>query len=180
MHTLYELRDDQIQLILMALPLLEAQQEENANLSAGRDTKKAYQDLADGAHNLVALLLAMQERNTKLVSVGIDPNESKLYEARGSYVPQNVDIPRSLPLSPAELAAFSSAIAAIVRHMVANATKRPKMTTLVEEFAEAVLSARGKHEDPLTLELVQIASVCGNLLWQIETGVDVANLRTQQ
>ncbi len=51
-----------------------------------------------------------------------------------------------------------------------NAHKRPAMTTLVEEFSEATLSARGKHEDPLELELMQIASVCVNLISQIRLG----------
>jgi hypothetical protein len=62
-----------------------------------------------------------------------------------------------------------------------HAYKRPKMTTLTEEFAEAVLASRGKHDDPLRLELMQIMTVCANLVWQIDLyGEDeVSNLRTR-
>ena len=65
---------------------------------------------------------------------------------------------------------------------VDNAGRKPKMTTLVEEFAEAVLVARGKHDDPLELELKQIASICVNMLWQIKLYGDeaVTNLRTER
>lgn len=90
------------------------------------------------------------------------------------------DVPYPVALSPEELHSYSHAVTAILRNMVANATKRPKMTTLMEEVAEAILASRGKHDDPLSLELTQIAGVCGNMLWQIEMGVDVANLRTQR
>ncbi len=69
-----------------------------------------------------------------------------------------------------------------VRQMaVDNRFKRPKMTTLVEEFSEAVLAARGKHDDPLELELLQIASVCVNLIWQLRVygEEEVSNLHTK-
>ena len=66
-----------------------------------------------------------------------------------------------------------------VREMaVANARKRPKATTLLEEFAEFVLSLRGKHDDPPELELKQIASVAINLLWQIQMGTDINDFVT--
>ncbi len=64
--------------------------------------------------------------------------------------------------SPAELAVLSNA--------ADNSHKHPAMTTLIEEFAEAVLAARGKHEHPLRLELVQIAGICINLIRQIDAG----------
>lgn len=54
--------------------------------------------------------------------------------------------------------------------------KSPKMTTLIEEFAEAVLVARGKHDDPLRLELGQIASICIGMIVRIDAGIDVANI----
>jgi hypothetical protein len=91
----------------------------------------------------------------------------------------SVDLPE---LSRHEATAFLH-VAGEVREMAAdNAYKRPKMTTLVEEFAEAVLAARGKHDDPLKLELQQIASICINLLWQMEVHGEesIANLRTQR
>lgn len=61
-----------------------------------------------------------------------------------------------------------------------HAHKRPAMTTLVEEMAEAVLAARGKHDDPLELELMQVASVAVNLIAQLRMGREghVRNLRT--
>src|SRR4030042_2236405 len=48
--------------------------------------------------------------------------------------------------------------------------KHPALSTLFEEFAEAILAARGKHEHPLRLELVQIAGICINLIRQIDSG----------
>lgn len=90
------------------------------------------------------------------------------------------DVPYPVNLSPEELVAYSDAVAAIVHNMAEHATKRPKMTTLMEEVAEAILASRGKHDDPLELELTQIAGICGNMLWQIATGADVCNLRTQR
>ncbi len=70
-----------------------------------------------------------------------------------------------------------------VRHIAQdNAFKRPKMTTLTEEFSEAVLASRGKHDDPLRLELMQIMTVCANMIWQIDLYGEemVANLRTKR
>lgn len=59
-----------------------------------------------------------------------------------------------------------------------NAHKRPKMTTLLEEFSELVLSLRGKHDDPPELELKQVAAVAINLLWQLRMGHDINNIVT--
>jgi hypothetical protein len=85
-------------------------------------------------------------------------------------------------ITAAETKAFVDVALAVRMMAMDNILKRPKMTTLVEEFAEAVLSARGKHDDPLELELMQIASVCINLLWQIKLygPESVANLRTER
>lgn len=85
-----------------------------------------------------------------------------------------------MELTTDEVYALEQAATDVVLMAREHASKRPKMTTLVEEHAEAVLAARGKHDDPLELELLQIASVCVNLVWQIRTGVDVANLRTER
>lgn len=51
-----------------------------------------------------------------------------------------------------------------------NKSKRPNIRALSEEFAEAILAERGKHEHPLRLELVQIAGVCINMIRQIDAG----------
>lgn len=60
------------------------------------------------------------------------------------------------------------AILDVIRTANEHRAKKPNMRTLTEEFAEAVLSARGKHEHPLRLELVQIASIAINILRQID------------
>lgn len=85
------------------------------------------------------------------------------------------------PLTASEQAVLVNVADKVVAMAQKEAWRRPKMTTLVEEFAEAVLASRGKHDDPLHLELMQIASVCINLLWQSEMYGDeeIANLRTR-
>ena len=92
----------------------------------------------------------------------------------------DADVAYPVELSEQELAAFSQAVTVVVKNMAANAAKRPKMTTLLEEVAEAILASRGKHEHPLELELAQIAGVCGNLIWQMACGADIANLQTRK
>lgn len=83
-------------------------------------------------------------------------------------------------LSDAEKEAFRLAVNRVVLEAQNNRHKRPKVTTILEEFAEMVLSFRGKHDDPPELELVQVASVCINVLWQLETGVEVNNIVTNR
>ena len=67
------------------------------------------------------------------------------------------------------------AVSDVIKNANDNAYKRPTMLTLIEEWAESVLSARDKHDDPLRLELVQIAGVCVNLIRRIDAG-DVISL----
>lgn len=55
-----------------------------------------------------------------------------------------------------------------------NAHKKPNMRTLFEEFCEAGLADRNKHEHPLRLELVQIAGVAINMIRRIDNGEDVS------
>lgn len=62
----------------------------------------------------------------------------------------------------------------VISNASANAHKKPNMRTLAEEFAEAVLADRGKHDDPLRLELIQIAGVCINMVRRIDNGEDVS------
>lgn len=88
--------------------------------------------------------------------------------------------PWPISLTVDEGIALSEAIREVSENAISNAAKRPKMTTLLEEVAEAILASRGKHDDPLELELTQIAGVCINLLWQMKMGVDVANLQTRK
>jgi hypothetical protein len=45
--------------------------------------------------------------------------------------------------------------------------RRPAMSTLIEEVAEAILAARGKHDHDLALEISQIGGICVNILWQL-------------
>lgn len=90
------------------------------------------------------------------------------------------DVDHPVGLSEKELEAFSQAVAVIVRNAADNAAKRPKMTTLMEEVAKAILASRGKHDDPLELEISQIGGLCINMLWQMATGADVANLKTRR
>ena len=65
---------------------------------------------------------------------------------------------------------FQQAVETIVANAKEHQHRRPAMTTLLEEFAEAVLAARGKHNDPLELEITQIGGTCINILWQLSTG----------
>lgn len=81
-------------------------------------------------------------------------------------------------LSDVEKEAFKRAVNRVVLEAQNNRHKRPKVTTILEEVAEMILSFRGKHDDPPDLELVHIASVCINVLWQLEMGLDVNNIVT--
>lgn len=63
---------------------------------------------------------------------------------------------------------FDPPIADVIQNANENQHKRPNMRTLSEEYAEAILAWRGKHEHPLRLELVQIAGVCINMIRQID------------
>lgn len=58
----------------------------------------------------------------------------------------------------------------VLENADANRHKKPNIRTLSEEYAEAILASRGKHEHPLRLELVQIAGVCINMIRQIDAG----------
>ncbi len=66
--------------------------------------------------------------------------------------------------------AFNRAFLDIKQNALEHSSKKPAMTTLIEEVAEAVLSARGKHNDPLELEITQIGGVCINILAQLYAG----------
>ncbi len=76
---------------------------------------------------------------------------------------------------------FTLAIATIIRDAREQKHKRPAMSTLLEEMAEAILSSRGKHDDYLTLEITQIGGVCINILWQLYAGQEkhVCNIGTR-
>ncbi len=73
-------------------------------------------------------------------------------------------------LSRLEKKMFRRAVRVVTDTAAENAELRPAMSTLLEEVAEAILAARGKHDDPLELEIEQIASVCINILWQLYRG----------
>ncbi len=62
------------------------------------------------------------------------------------------------------------AAANIVDNALEYCHRRPAMSTLLEEMAEAILASRGKHDGPLTLEIVQVGGICINILWQIYSG----------
>ena len=81
-------------------------------------------------------------------------------------------------LSFTEIQAFEEAVNKVSNEALRNRHKRPKATTILEEFSEMILAFRGKHDDPPELELVQIASACINVLWQLEVGIDVNNIVT--
>lgn len=70
-------------------------------------------------------------------------------------------------LSKSEEERFEWAIEAIVTNAREHKEKRPAMTTLIEEMAEAILVCRGKHDDSLELEIVQMGGICINILWQL-------------
>ena len=65
---------------------------------------------------------------------------------------------------------FYRASAEINANASENRHKKPAFSTLLEEFAELVLSLRGKHDDPPELEIKQIGGICINLLAQIYDG----------
>ncbi len=65
---------------------------------------------------------------------------------------------------------FEQAVQDVLRNAEDNYHKRPNIRTLSEEFAEAILAERGKHEHPLRLELVQLAGICINMIRQIDNG----------
>lgn len=62
--------------------------------------------------------------------------------------------------------AFQKALRDVKSNAEENAFKHPKFTTLLEEFAELVLSLRAKHDHPPELELVQMGGIIINLLSQ--------------
>ena len=72
-------------------------------------------------------------------------------------------------LTTLEKKMFQRAVKEITNNASDQAEKRPAMTTLIEEVAEAILSARGKHDDFLETEIVQIGGICINILWQLNT-----------
>lgn len=63
-----------------------------------------------------------------------------------------------------------AAVKDVIRNANTHGHKKPNIRTLSEEFAEAILAERGKHEHPLRLELVQIAGVCINMIRQLDAG----------
>lgn len=65
---------------------------------------------------------------------------------------------------------FTRALSAVIRNAREHKHKRPAMSTLLEEMAEAILSSRGKHHDYLELEIIQIGGICINILWQLYDG----------
>ncbi len=69
-------------------------------------------------------------------------------------------------------ALYLRAITDIVENAREHSCKRPAMSTLLEEMAEAVLSSRGKHDGPLELEITQIGGICINILWQLYDGLE--------
>lgn len=75
-------------------------------------------------------------------------------------------------LTDLEKQMFNRAVTEIVSSASENAEKRPAITTLIEEVAEAILSSRGKHDDFLKTEIVQIGSICINILWQLNCGYE--------
>lgn len=85
-----------------------------------------------------------------------------------------------LELAEFERERFMLAVDKVISEARLNRHKRPKVTTILEEVAEMILAFRGKHDDPPELELIQIASTCINVLWQLELGVDVNNIVTKK
>ena len=83
-------------------------------------------------------------------------------------------------LSDREKESFREAINSVALEAQNHQHKRPKVTTILEEFAEMVLAFRGKHDDTPELELIQVASVCINVLWQLRLGIDVNNIVTNK
>jgi len=70
----------------------------------------------------------------------------------------------------------------VVNEVIANANanyyRKPNLLTLLEEIAEMILSGRGKHDDPLELELIQMAGICINIVRRIRNG-DKVELKTE-
>jgi hypothetical protein len=66
----------------------------------------------------------------------------------------------------------ADALQDVIHNVNENWSKRPTLNTLLEEVAEAILAARGKHEHPLRVELVQIAGICINMIRQIDAGTN--------
>ncbi|KKN62951.1 hypothetical protein LCGC14_0506610 [marine sediment metagenome] len=62
---------------------------------------------------------------------------------------------------------YDNAVTAVLEDAHKHREMRPAMSTLLEEIAEAILASRGKHDDPLELEIVQIGGICINILWQL-------------
>lgn len=85
-------------------------------------------------------------------------------------MPQSDTNARHRALTDDEHIALSKAVLLVEENARGNAYKRPAMTTLIEEMAELTLALRGKHDDPVDVELVQIAGVAVNLLWQWNLG----------
>ena len=74
---------------------------------------------------------------------------------------------RGKPLTREERRMFDNALAEIGQNAEEHCRKRPAMTTLIEEVAEAILAARGEHEHELSLAITQIGGICINILWQL-------------
>lgn len=70
-------------------------------------------------------------------------------------------------LSKSEKERFEWAIEAVIQNARENRHKRPTMTTLIGEMAEAILVCRGEHDDSLELEIVQMGGICINILRQL-------------
>ena len=79
---------------------------------------------------------------------------------------------RKKSLTSSEEKHFQRALDEVSQNAKDHRHIRPQATVLIEEFSEAILSLRGKHKDPVVLELTQIAGVCINLIWQLEAGYE--------
>jgi len=73
-------------------------------------------------------------------------------------------------LNKQEKERFEMAVIAVDRNAQKHREKRPAMSTLIEEMAEAILASRGKHNDTLETEIIQIGGICVNILWQLAMG----------
>lgn len=71
------------------------------------------------------------------------------------------------PLDQVEMWAFDDALEQISQNAHEHCRLRPAMSTMLEEMAEAILAARGKHEHELMLEIEQIGGIAINILWQL-------------
>lgn len=83
-------------------------------------------------------------------------------------------------LTREEQRAFDDAVTEINANAEEHCQLRPAMSTLLEEVAEAILAARGIHDDSLQLEITQIGGICINILWQLAMNHDdhVCNIGT--